>query len=474
MSLLDRGIKYKDNNNLFNSILVYSKALKNSLSIEDLAILRMSAADIYLKLGLYEIAYKQIENCISILENNLKSPKRDSNYLLLCRFDKAYACRAELNFIMGNTNEFKKDIEQSNLVNPYYKNSSLDSEYIFFYKAIELFKNNHLKELNAFIEETLSSLEKNYFLVFEENFLYTLFYSSSSKIYECLNDLEKSSIYMKKASELKGKSIFYKYSCGRLFYLMNQKKESNKIIQELYSRSKYRLYLTPFKDSVLKKGVIILLNENQGELITQTVFSEWDSIRFELKNPNNLKIGDVVSFNLKYILIDNQNVGFAENLKKINEIQQMTIKYKFIFGNQISYNFHCIIKPINSALKKITLDNIYCYSFYPFESFISLNSIMNFISSEMIDEIQRKKFVFVELQVNSLNEITSIQNIAENNSFNELNHPKRLLNEKKKKSRNQYQPIRRVKYSSCNNENECSICQLNEWCGTDGCPLDPQ
>ncbi len=23
-------------------------------------------------------------------------------------------------------------------------------------------------------------------------------------------------------------------------------------------------------------------------------------------------------------------------------------------------------------------------------------------------------------------------------------------------------------------ERECSICGMDEWCGTDGCPLDPQ
>jgi hypothetical protein len=280
---------------------------------------------------------------------------------------------------------------------------------------------------------------------------------------------------MKKAIELKGKSTYYKYSCGRLYYLKNQKNESNKIMQELYNFSKYKVYMTPFKESILKRGIILSLNGNKGNLITQTIFSEWDTISFELNNTNNLKIGDVVCFNLKYILnYNNQNVGYAENLKKINEIEKMITKYKFVFGNQISYNFHCIIKPTNNTLKEISFDNIYCYSFYPSESFISLNSILKFISIEMLDEIQRKKFIFVQLEVNSFYEVTGLQNITEDNSFNELNHPKRLLNEKKKKSRNQYQPIRRVKDSFCDNEIECSICQLNEWCGTDGCPLDPQ
>lgn len=32
----------------------------------------------------------------------------------------------------------------------------------------------------------------------------------------------------------------------------------------------------------------------------------------------------------------------------------------------------------------------------------------------------------------------------------------------------------KMKNSNLENERDCPVCGMDDWCGTDGCPLDPQ
>ena len=89
------------------------------------------------------------------------------------------------------------------------------------------------------------------------------------------------------------------------------------------------------------------------------------------------------------------------------------------------------------------------------------SKVDSMLSNEQREEMSKKGFIFLEMEFNNDgNKVTlmEMRTILDNNNFNYI-PPRRKVS------------TQRQTYSS---GKECPVCQMDEWCGTDGCPMDPQ
>ena len=487
MNFLEYGIHYHKKRNLYNSLVSFSKVLKENKSGIAKAVSYYRASSVYLNLGLYDIALKKIDASIKVMESEVipKSKKYDSLHssfdfygLSLERTDVLYSKRAQINFVLNNSKEYLIDCDKSNEI---YNSKFLGhfNHSCFKLKAIDLIRKNKKMFFHLFVTETLKIklFERetvNFHTVFETNVMdkrWTYYYTASL-LYRTINDFEKAIENIRKAiieiNENTNGYIWCKYFLGKLLYLTNQKTEANNIYEELKRTNKNLKY---FEQSLFQKGIILSIDfdNNCGKIITKTIFKDWDLISFQNENIKILKVGDIVNLKLEYVESDNFLIGFTDNIQKINSIED-TKNYK---------KFHCIINSVSNLKLCLNESDFIVYSFYPTSFYIRFDSISEFLTDEIKNELNDNKFTFVEIEVeniNNENKVTSLKRLKEDNQYTKENHPKEeIVNEKPTDTHYQKKPR---DYSSIigrsNNKRECSICQMDEWCGSDGCPLDPQ
>lgn len=475
---IDQAYKIQKKGNYFNALLSYSSILKTNKSKTEEVIARTNAASIYFELGLFEIALQQIEKCIQIIEKDLTILNQDSNWYAVARIDFLYSRRARLHFVLDNHKNFVSDVEKSTLSNPALPN--VTSEFIFSTVLLDLYRNNDLVNLEEKINVTISEYEKSGILFFSESDDFVLYYAAASKIYELLGEFDKSIAFIEKALKMnKG----YKYTYGRLLFLANRKNEANNIRQSLIQDYKFAnvLSLKPYKKAIFTKGIITSLDKKNGTLITSTVFNNWDTLICEIDSQFVYEIGDVVDCKIEYILEQGKHKAFVKNPFQINVIKSIGETYQFLYGKSENFTLHCILKPTQNGSIEEIIENIYCYSFYPLNSFIPLSSFSKILALEVLKEVFQKKFCFVELEVTSEYQVSSINKIKESNIYDELNHVGKLIKvpnpfKNPVNNRRNTHPKKNERYKNnfTTNGFECKICQMDEWCGTDGCPLDPQ
>jgi len=466
--------------NYYNALVLHSSILKLNKNKAVEVIVRNNAASIYFDLGLYEIALQQIEKCLKIIENDSTILNQDSNWYAEARIDFLYARRARLHFVMNNYENFVNDVEKSTITNPAIPN--LTNEFIFLRVLLDLYRNNDLNKLEEKINLTIREYEESNVIFFFPDCCteFELYYTAASKIYELLGKFDKSIAFMEEALKM---NKDYKYRYGRVLFLANRKNEANNIRQTLIQDYKFANLLSqrPYKKTLFTKGIITSLDEKNGTVITATVFNDWDRINFEIDNEFVYKIGDVVDCKIQYILEQGKHKAFVKNPLRINAIKSIVENYQFLYGKSENLTLHCILRPTRNGPIEEIIENIYCYSFYPLKRFIPLYAFSKILPVEIQKEVFKKKFCFVELEVTSEYQVSGINKIKESNVYDDVNHDVRLIelpnpfkkpvNDKRNTSLNRYE---RPKYNFNNNGVECKICQMDEWCGTDGCPLDPQ
>ena len=465
--------------NYCNALLLYSSILKTNKNRAEEVIVRSNAASIYFDLGLYEIALQQIEKCIKIIENDSTILNQDAKWYAVARIDFLYARRARLHFVMNNYENFINDVEKSTITNPALPNFT--SEFIFLPVLLDLYRNNDLIGMEEKINVTIREYEESDVIFFFPKWKeFDLYYTAASKIYELLGEFDKSIAFMEEALKM---NKDYKYRYGRLLFLANRKNEANNIRQTLIQDYKFANLLSqrPYKKTLFTKGIITSLEKKNGTAITATVFNDWDRINFEIDNEFVYKIGDVVDCKIEYILEQGKHKAFVKNPLRINAIKSIVENYQFLYGKSENLTLHCILMPTRNGSIEEIIENIYCYSFYPLNRFIPLYAFSKILPVEILKEVFKKKFCFVELEVTSEYQVSGINKIKESNVYDDVNHDGKLIrlpnpfkkpvNNRRNTSLNRSE---RPNYNFNNNGVECKICQMDEWCGTDGCPLDPQ
>jgi len=182
----------------------------------------------------------------------------------------------------------------------------------------------------------------------------------------------------------------------------------------------------------------------------------WDIIEFRNDESNfSLCAGDLVSLKLEYFTSQGLIKGVAYNLNKINSIRQYKLKH-----NQ---TFHCIINFSSNINKDITSLK-YVFVFYPTKFLVPYSFIDKHLTENMLTELESKGYLFLEVDFiieSQLVKIKELRLIEKNNKFSKIIIPGNQRNQS------------RTSFKKNSNKKECQVCQMNEWCGTDGCPLDP-
>jgi tetratricopeptide (TPR) repeat protein len=428
MSSLNRGNYFKDRNNFYNALKAYLEAIKNDQkSISG----HFNSIGVYIELGLFYVALEQSEIA---LRNFIRG---DSDNLV--EGFKLYSARAWMKMQFELYDSMNEDIQKCAALKKAPHLNSVKSQSIYLVKSLKDI------ELNTYLEEVhrqYYQMDSFSFIAFDDigDFKRDLHFFMC-KMYEAMGNLEKAIIEVNTAIKINNSVLSYQYKLGELLYKSDRKFEANRIYDDLSRKKKGFL---PYQINQFQDGIITKTNRRgtKGTILTQTVFSGWDNIDFVNTIPLDTK------------LLVGDRKGIARNIKKSLSIHPKKLNY--------NTTFHCLINSTHNINNNIN-QCYFVYAFYPESFLLSFSMVSDKISEENMKTLESKGFLFIEIEFNmQTNPISIVETrlIPENNQYNFVPPPK---------------PPKRIGgYKKESSGRICRVCHMDEWCGTDGCPMDPQ
>lgn len=442
MSSLNRGNYFKDRNNFFNALVAYNEALKkDNKKITG----HFNSIGVYIELGLFYIALKESEIAVRNFEDGA-SDNLVPDYRL-------YSSRAWMKMEFELYESMNEDIHRCESLK---KSPHLTTTIA---KILYLLRSGKDVEIDSFVEETTLkylSLDSLGYIAFEDIGDYGRFHFFLSKVFEVMGNFEQAIVQINSAIRINDTLLSYKYKLGELLFKSGNEFEANRIFDDLSRKSKKFL---PYSFNQFEEGIITKTNRRgtKGTILTTSIFSGWDEIDFINTFPPNIKleVGDLVSFKLDYYIVDGIRKGIAKNPKKTFSIHPRKLKS--------STTFHCLINSTHNVNKNFN-PTFFINVFYPEPFLFPFSMVVDKLSAENSELLNNKGFLFVEITFkieSSVVIVDQIKRISENNEFNFVDSPKP---KKRMNSNRKSQSSGRI----------CRVCQMDEWCGTDGCPMDPQ
>lgn len=419
------GIAYANEKNYFNALSFYLKSEK----YEGIKILTFNnIGNVFAELGLDEIALIYFDKCISRYENGERV--KDAKYWLY------YSNRAEVFRSYGDIELMQMDIEKSLSINANGSNAYL-----------ELSK---LQAKKCDFEMAVNYLNKA--LEFKPNDVYML--RNRGFLFQTIGEYAKSKQDYEQAHRNSNTKQITLYELGKAYFQIGDYVSANECYNNFLKKDTWEV---PYQFSNIYYGIIegIEPEKGIGYILCKTWFSHFDRIKFSLSITEvSLTIGDVVQFTGAYSISDN---SFNLTPHKIES---------FVFRNENFYKtkvYHAIITSSRLCLNSksnITLLEV----FYPYQILLPFSLIEDKISEDINLQLKKFGYAFIEIGL-SINpgadpSISYVKKPDTSNSYSnyKLNLGKERYSE----------PASRI------SDVHCHVCGMDEWCGTDGCPLDPQ
>jgi hypothetical protein len=439
MSSLNRGNYFSKRKNFYNALKEYSNAIKNE---GDKTTGHFNASLTYRDLGLNKIALNQAD----IAVRNYK----EDTYDRLVKEYELYSVRALMYELNGIFDLMQKDQDKCLEIK---KTLHLS---VVIQKIKVLLRTVKDEQLELYIQEIFEEFEKinhiSYFLYNDFSDFKRNLHSYLCSVYEAMGDYSKAIREINSAIKLKDSVLNYHYRLGKLLFRCKNEVQAENIYKTIIQKVGET---TPYRISQFQEGIIAKTNKDgtAGTILTNTIFNDWDIIEFKTKmKVEDLIIGDLVSIKLGYHIQQNIRKGITRNVKKTHSIHPKKLKKHT--------KFHCLINSsqnINNTVNQFYFINV----FYPSSFLMSFSQIEDKLSDVQKEELLKKGFLFLEIELKYEGDsiaVVETRLISDNNQFNCMPPPKKIRSQ-------------RQTYSS---GKECPICQMDEWCGTDGCPMDPQ
>lgn len=415
------GIAYDNEKFFFNAIQSY----EISLSKEDHLLKGLNNIAVTLiQVGIQKEALLKLDRSISYYEKGRiekdKAPELD------------YYNRAKLLRMLGKENEMQNDIQKAFQLKPNFVNCWLE-----------------LAELNVQKGE-FDKAEEAYSMAINVEQLKVYTWTARAKFYQLFGQYEKAISDFLTANRISTKKTITLYNLGMTYHLSGNLQKANDCYAQCLKKGEI---FPPYDEASFQYGIVLFADETRGFgfILGKTIFNDYDKIYFNLSDAFGTPIkGSRVKFKCSYQMHKMQFTASAKCVSTDNTINDIRFKKSKVYHGIIS---------IKQNAFKTSDDCKYIELFYPYRTFLPYSLVENKLDNEIISQLNRIGYSFVEMVVNisetNTVSLDYIKSIKSNNTYSNK------IVSKRKTNRN---------YDS---GRMCYVCGMDTWCGTDGCPWDP-
>jgi len=414
---INMGFAYDNEHNFYNAILAYQNAISKEESI-NLALNNVTCT--LFEIGLQFEALNKINKCISNFERG-KGGGRDP-WMYYCN-------RGLLLGWLGKDEAMRSDLSKSLT----YKSNASNHRNLAVYELKDGNIENAENLYSTAIEKS-ESRELCYNLLLRGEFYYIIKdFSSALKDFQKALELAKISSLSERITYFLGKvhhatgdfhrANEYYFSLCKMVFLSEMYlgkfdilEDINGFLDDLKSKNEDIFSESyPKYDDIAQVGIVLSIDETNGFgfVLGRTIFNPYDSMYFRISDSQaGLKQGDRVKFQIGY---HKRNGKYSVRIVKLQ-------KYDYISDIRFRVHnvYHAVIVSKQCAFRSNN-NTKYVEIFYPLRTFIAYDRIADSLNSRLIEQLTKRGFAFIEIDMVVLDsgelEFNSIKEISIKNSF---------------------------------------------------------